>query len=277
MLLMKLTRVRHSAILALLSISLAALTHPLAFGQSSGSDKQNPVTVEVISQPNSPLIITLTGLNNFFEHNLVINYSVKNIGEKKIAAFIVTQYNPSASRDGGMDFFTPLAVGQTIDSWNIEPKTNLESNSKIFLAIGYILFSDGTSWGESTKDETDFIYGFIEGQKKILSELKRTAKTDKAVLVRLLEQENFIIGNSQIDRIEKLKPEEWKARHRFEIGYRVGYIAVWVELKQIYKKLGIEMLPLEPNEFYNSVEPMRVNSSLEFNKKFLPSQSLRVN
>jgi hypothetical protein len=129
---MKLTRIRHSVILTIIFSIGLALTQSPAFGQSSESGKQNTTVVESIPQPNSPLIITLTGLNNSYEHNLIINYSVKNIGEKKITAFIVTQYNPSASRDGGMDFFTPLAVGQTIDSWNIEPKIHLKPNSKFF-------------------------------------------------------------------------------------------------------------------------------------------------
>jgi hypothetical protein len=245
-------RFRRTIILTiLLSISLVILAQSQVPGQFSESNKQSPVTVEAIPQPKNPLVITPTGIDNSYEYNLVIKFTVKNIGEKKIEAFVVTQQNSSKAQSGEMNFFSPVNVGQTLDSWNVEAKSNLKLDSKIFLSIGYILFADGSFWGKSTKKETDFIYGFIEGQKKMLSELKVMAKTDKAALVKLLEQEDFIIG-IESSRIDKTKPEEWK------VGYVVGYKTVWLELRPIYKKLGIEMLPLEPDEFYNSIEPIWV-------------------
>ncbi len=237
--------------LSLIFVLLFYLGQFPVYGQLPDLNKQKPVVVEIVPQPESPLVITPIGVDTSYQYNLKINYNVKNVGEKKVKAFIITQQNSSSEYSSGMDFFSPLNLGQTLDSWNVESKVNVKPDSKIFLSVDFILFADETSWGKSTKSEAEFIYGFIEGQKKMLSELKIMLKTDKAGVSKLLEQKDIVI-DIKSPKIDKTKSEDWK------VGYVVGYKVVWVQLKDISEKHGVEMLPLEPEDFYNTIEPMRI-------------------
>jgi hypothetical protein len=242
---MKLTHIRHAVILTLLGISLITLTQSSVFGQSSGLDKQNHVAVEVISQPDCPLIIDPNGFDTSYKERLELNFAVKNISEKKVIAFILSHKISDNSHNGALDFLSPLNIGQTMNGRVAELNTDLTSESKISLSIEYVLFTDGTSWGKISKKNSEFIEGYMEGLKKTLSELQLLAKSDKGALVKLLEQEAFAFDRSRLD---KIKTQDWQG------GFEMGYRWVWIELKSIYIKFGIEMLPLKLDEFHKSTE-----------------------
>jgi hypothetical protein len=216
-------------------------------GQFSESAKQNTVAVECGSQPQCPLIVTPIGFDTSYKDKLVVNFAIKNVSEKKAKAFILSHKISDSSYNGGLDFLSPLDIGQTMNAWVPELNTNLRPDSKISLSIEYVLFTDGTSWGKASKKNVEFIDGYMEGLKTTLSDLQLLARSDKGALVKLLEQETFIFDRSKID---KIKTDDWR------MGFELGHRSVWIELKPIYKKLGLEMLPFELDEYHNSTEPI---------------------
>jgi hypothetical protein len=236
----------------LLLLLLVCFGFTLASAQPAGqSNKFGLGLIAVVPQPDSPIVIIPTDVDNSYQYNLKINYDIKNISEKRVKAFVIIQHNSTSEYSGRVDYFHPIEIGRTIGSWNTELKVNLKPDSKIYLSVGYILFADETSWSTVPKDEVEFIYGLIEGQKKILSELKIMAKTDKVALSKLLEQQAPVANLKNLN-IDKTKSDEWK------FGFEIGCKMVLAQLKDISEKIGIDMLPLEPEDFYNSIEPMRI-------------------
>src|SRR5205085_809665 len=56
-----------------------------------------------------------------------------------------------------------------------------------------ILFADGSSWGADTAGESEFILGFIEGQKKVAADARRfVEQSDDAGLRDMIAKPSFL-------------------------------------------------------------------------------------
>jgi hypothetical protein len=244
---MKLTHIRRSVILILLSISLLTLIRSSAFGQSANFGKQTPIVVDAMNQPDSPLIITLVGVNNTAERVQAINFTLQNTNLKKIKNYsILLSYRPNSLRSGLYTFQSAIAPGQVIERSVSEARVNIDEEKTALLSVDYVVFEDGSSWGEDSKKESKFLSSFEEGQKKALSEVKDLInKSDKAALSKLLLREDF---ETDIPTTGVNTPDNQR------IGFSSGYKSVLVALQTIYRNQGIDAVLLKFEEVVSSLK-----------------------
>lgn len=239
-------------IIVVLAVMLILFSHSPSLSQSTDQKAQILFSIQVSAQRDSPLIIIPTE-NDFTHENLVtIKFSIQNNGYRSIKAFSVSRSLAGDENLRGLiTFMSPLDVGNKIDGWVSEAKINLKKDSKVLLAIDYVLFDDGRSWGKNSRNESDFISGFPDGQKEAFSRIKKLATdSDEEALSKL-----FLLELSDVNTFpaNRSKSESWQA------GFIAGYKVVLSELKTIYQKHGIAVLPSKIDSFNELVGPIRIS------------------
>ncbi len=248
---MKLTLTKHSVILILLTSACILMIASASFAQAINQDKQNLKLISIVSQPDCPLVLTPAGVDDSNEGITVLKFDVRNFSERKIKAFSISRSMLGDEKIRGLiTFIISFNAGETTEGWASEAKVNINSDSKILLAVDYVLFDDGGFWGKDSRKESGFISAYPEGQKKALSEIKKLIdKLDEIALLRLFDREITKLDSLDID---KNKSDEWR------IGYLCGYKVVLAELKTMYQKQGLSALPSTLETFNELVKPIRV-------------------
>jgi hypothetical protein len=250
---MKLTHLRHPVILTSLAALFLICTYSAVLAQADTVNKQKNFPLEIAQQIDSPLTITPTVVEVLQPEVLTYRFTVKNLGDKKVEGFAISRSTEANDLRELTVFISPLAVGDDVDGWTNAIKADMNPESKILLAVDYVVFADGTSWGKDSRKESIFISAYPEGQKKALSEVKELIdKLDEPALARLLDRDLTITKLDSLG-MDKSKPDKWKS------GYAAGYQIVLFELKTIYKKQGISFLPSNIKTFNDLVKPIRVS------------------
>jgi hypothetical protein len=222
-----------------------------AFAQSGNFDKKLNDTVEVVSQPDSPLIVSPTSIENNYPEDLLIRFDIKNIGNKKIKAYTVSR-DLTGEKDvrGHLTFFSPLNSGETVSGFDHELKEKVEEGRKIILSVKFVLFEDGTFWGSNSIPQLDFFNGYFDGQKKMFSRLQLLiSQKNETALSQLMTQN---INEFDVPDIDKKAPDKW------QVGFEIGYKGTLNELKPFYQKQGSNFLPLTPKDFDSLITPITV-------------------
>jgi hypothetical protein len=197
-------------------------------------------TVSVSDGPTSPLCIS----NFKYEwtisedgrwHMLEINFVMKNCGTKPIRAYATHLTEGDAQSRGGSLQFANLVAAKNFIRPGESRKEQISGNGysemaqQMTLAIDFVEFSDGSTWGADVGRSAEGLAGQRAGGK---AELER---------VRQIEQDYGIEGlvNSVSEEATETvapegKPPEWRE------GYRMGVNFVRGRVRGKYKEGGPE-------------------------------------
>jgi len=128
---------------------------------------KNPVIVEIANQFDSPVHISLTGVDLSNDRFQTINLTIQNVSEKSIRGYVLntgsieTRYYPRKQflRDA-------LYTDQVrLSSSDIRPDTKLQ------IYVDYVAFTDGTGWGEDKDKRSESISGMTSGGRAAADEV----------------------------------------------------------------------------------------------------------
>ena len=179
----------------------------LAFGQIKRIPP--PHFISVAEQPDSPVVLTLLeGFEPSPNWNPV-NYSVQNVSKKPIRSLVITGFPKDPNHSFGVGGLKPGA-SRSLSYGNISARKNDETFT---LVVDYVLFTDGTHWGADKAKESEFIHGFLDGQKRIYQDIKKLieANDEEALTAFLVTPRN----------IPELSPPGGRSRRDW--GWAHGY------------------------------------------------------
>lgn len=224
-----------------LNVLLAVFLLHTAFGQTSDTSNQKPLAVEIAAQANSPAAITAIYVDNSAESYQTVNYSVQNVGSKKIKAYVLLHTNKSGAGGTSTNFFQSFIPGQIIQNSFIEERTNIKSNDKIFLSFDFIVFQDGNSWGIDSQKQSEYIFGHIDGQKEAVKYVRQVlTDTNDDAVSGLLQQ--------QLADINPPAAGDSKKTDERQRGFVAGYRFIIGRLQFAYEKQGMEAVRLKLEE-----------------------------
>jgi hypothetical protein len=152
----------------LLLLASAQLTEQLVSPQQkAGSRPEPPVTTQ--SQPESPLTITAKP-SWFDEKTFEIYVVVKNIADKPVTAYATTSSNLSVPNSHKACFIYSFpAPGKMLrrdktdgkSTWNRADEEN--KPPQLELAVDFVEFSDGSTWGTDDCQAKEHLEGFRAG------------------------------------------------------------------------------------------------------------------
>lgn len=230
---------------ALNVLSAGFLLHT-SFGQTSHTSKQKPLTVDIVAQPDSPVVITSINVDNTAESYQTVNYSVQNVSSKKIKASVLLHSDQSGIGATSTSFFQSFTPGQVIQNSFVEERSNIKPGGKIFLSFDFVVFQDGSSWGKDSQKQSEYIFAHLEGQKDAVKYVKPLlADTNKDAISKLLQQPLTDINPPNVDR---QKSAEWQR------GFVVGYRFVIGRLQFAYEKQGMEAVHSKLEEVEKAIK-----------------------
>lgn len=223
-----------------LNVLLSGFLLHTSFGQTSDISKQKPLAIEIVAQTDSPAVITVINVDNTAESYQSVNYSVQNVSSKKIKAYVLLHTDKSGIGGTSISFFQSFTAGQIIQNSFIEERANIKSNGSVFLSFDFVVFQDGSSWGKDSQRQSEYIYGYIDGQKDAVKYVKPLlAETNKYAASKLFQQQLTGINPPTVD---SKKSAEWQR------GFAVGYRFVIGRLQFAYEKQGMEAVRLKLEE-----------------------------
>ncbi|MGI8468324.1 MAG: hypothetical protein ACR2N3_07715 [Pyrinomonadaceae bacterium] len=181
---------------------------------------QTALIAKVIPQNDSPLRISIIGVDNSARNFQPIIYTVQNVGNKPIRAYTIL---------GGKVITNSFAVrllqpGDIYQSDIIIERQAIKEGKEIFLSIDYVEFADGTSWGSDTQRKSKHIAGERAGRNAAIRQVKEFLRTgDTATLTNFLSQPitTLTVPNPQANL-----GAEWNK------GFQRGYKSIISILKQ---------------------------------------------
>ena len=206
-----------------LNVCAAALLMSKVFSQNSNPEQlspdQTPVVVRALSQPKSPLQITVTDIDNSHPSYQKVLIAVRNSGEKSVRAYVVLVETKSGGKALMTSFSTRIFQHNQVEPEEfLEERANIKSNDPISLTIDYVQFTDGTSWGKNTQEKSLEISGILEGRRTAIQHLKQLlVEKDEVSIANLLNQEPSKIV---IESSDPAKPLTWQK------GFQRGYKSV---------------------------------------------------
>ena len=137
-------------VFSLIAPSLLLLTHSVIFGQQAKPEIRTNIVV--VEQSDSPLQL-LPAPTETAPHMLRIT----NTGKLEVRAYTLVSEHPPHDRVQVYISGQPIGVGKT--SFNLGPA----SNTKLY--FDYVLFADGTSWGEDKFERSKEIRSTLVARK----------------------------------------------------------------------------------------------------------------
>ncbi|HLL99564.1 MAG TPA: hypothetical protein VK400_00790 [Pyrinomonadaceae bacterium] len=220
------------------------------FAQISDDKTKNqpPVIAEIVNQNNSPLRITITNVDNSNKDYQEINYSVQNVSNKDVRAYVVLHHSKSNGDRGTTirRFGTKLFHPNEFDNVRLSEERNLiKPDDALFLSIDYVEFDDGSSWGNDTARQSEYIAGSRAGWKEAVKQSKLIYNQKGTTLTEFLGQDSAEIISPPVDTSQTSKWQE---------GFRSGYRAAIATLQKAYKNQGVKAVQIKLNEMEKAVD-----------------------
>lgn len=162
------------------------------------------ISVEVLSQKDSPVLITFLNVENSASSYQLINYTLQNLSDKPIRGLVILHEGASTS------FFSNklFQPGQVIYSETAIEKENIKRKNTVALSVDYVEFMDESAWGSDTRKLSEIIAGNREGQKQAIKDLKEIIKNnDTRALTKLLEQK---VTELVVSIPDESKSDKWQ-------------------------------------------------------------------
>ena len=161
-------------VVTVLNIALAPYLVQISFGQTNESrfKDQPPLKVEIETQNDSPLRLTIINVDNTAPSYQLINYSIQNISSKKIKAYVTTYTYKTGISGTSISFPVKFIEGQIIQESIFEERVNIKQENRLLLSLDYVEFEDGAWWGKDSEHQSEYISGHFEGRRGAIKQIK---------------------------------------------------------------------------------------------------------
>lgn len=185
---------------------------------------QPPISAAAAVQKDCPLLISVLSTENADAMFQIVNYSIQNVSRKPVLAYTL-EGNGKGVGKIITSWYNKLFQPQTVKFEQFyEERANIRPESKLSLSIDYVLFADGSSWGEDKHQTSERIIQYIAGRKAAVEYVRKLIeKNNREVLSELFEQD---IVEFQVP-IPDSKMDEMLQRN-----FRSGYKSVLLTLQQ---------------------------------------------
>ncbi|HEX8197896.1 MAG TPA: hypothetical protein VF571_17020 [Pyrinomonadaceae bacterium] len=224
-----------------LNVMLAVYLLQISFAQINENrfKEQPPLKVEVVTQEDSPVRLTVINVDNSQQSFQAVNFSIQNISPKKIRAYVILHNDKSGAGKTSISFLERFTPGQITQDTFSEERVNIKKDGKLFLSLDYVEFDDGSVWGKDTQKQSEYIAGQNEGQKAAVNKFNLLIHQNKDAVIEFLRQpetemDSLVTNNEKTDK--------W---HR---GFKNGYRTVLTRLQMAYEKQGQEGVFLKLRE-----------------------------
>lgn len=224
----------------LLFLSLFCFNHAFVVAQITPT-QEKPVKIEVLSQKDSPVQLTLIGArdNPYFEDTQVIEFAIQNISQKRIIAFSPLLSSASYTSGSVTESRFDFEPGKVIQTGLQVNSNKIKSIEKLTLSIDYVLFSDLTWWGPDSNKNSEMEAGYYDGEKYAIGQIKKLLQNqNKEELFRLLRLAEAGKIENNPPEIDKGKTEKWS--RGFLSGYRVALIGLLPFDQKLGKYVAID-------------------------------------
>ncbi len=215
--------------------------------------------VSVYPQHDSPLQISKVSAKwGVFEISqgqqvprLEVNYALQNVSSKTIRAYSISLVEGDFSKPDAV-FYGGLAIptksnqfifpNQSKTESIVEVSTNVRQNN-VKIAVAFVEFSDGSTWGSGAAHYAPMLAGFRAGVKaayEYLQTVERNNGIDAVV--------------KGLDELANLSPPKEQSEKRgSNFTFRTGAKAVGRKIKEVYEKEGLKAVEteLQNNTLYN--------------------------
>jgi hypothetical protein len=210
--------------------------------------------ISIYPQPDSPLQISnvVQRSEKFTDdmgrewEKLIVNFTLQNICDKTIRAYTLREFSGefdthlgsviAAYKLSGDEIFKPNQfsneqIGESSSTLSTPSSTKFRENFK--LAVDFIEFTDGTTWGKDLSNSAQQIAGIKTGIKKILESLKEANHQGgiEAVIKTLNEMKELSPPDDQ--------STIWKR------GFRTGANSIKSSVKRAYETAGKKAAEIE--------------------------------
>jgi hypothetical protein len=228
-----------------LTLPQFAASTPMKQGQQPKDGGTAP-HVAARLQPESPLRITVLSVEADEPLKPSIKLLLTNIGEQSIQAYTIRHDEATAGTKSSGVIVTNAASPESMFQPG-QMKTEVINNigysqplKKLVVAIDYVEFQDGTSWGEDTYKSKQRLAGNRAGAQAALDRLNSLAKKrgSRAVV-------------EELNNFEVLPPsdqtEEWVQ------GYETGVKAIRERIRHSYQWNGLDSISDELRKPFDAV------------------------
>ncbi|HKC62927.1 MAG TPA: hypothetical protein VKB86_04785 [Pyrinomonadaceae bacterium] len=238
--------------LSLRFLALGILTGCLwFFYNDSGFSQSIPLRVVVAQQPDSPILVFSTYVDQSDPLRPRYGYTVTNASDKPIRAYTIQE---SVSRGGGGPIVGISLTNLPAVKLFLKPNETKQEEGgvgrvyqsppdKVELAVDFVEFADGTRWGNDTSKSGERLDGFRAGGKAAIKKYREILVTDGAKgLEQALEDTNLI------------QPEGQSKSSVWADGFNSGVSIVKSRLSAAKTKGGQDEIKRELEKPFDSTE-----------------------
>ncbi|MDQ3633024.1 MAG: hypothetical protein M3405_00735 [Acidobacteriota bacterium] len=230
----------------LLNIGLSVVSSNKVFGQTPQISDQQPISAEVLGQPDSPLRLAIINVNNTQKTYQEIHYSIENTSDKEIFAYVILTSYKGVIGDTSARIPLSFPVGKLTEHSHFEQRANLKPDSAITFWVDYVEFTDGTSWGKDSQGRSKLILAVRIGQQKGFEQVK------KLFAEQSIDEFIKILNKPIVDL--KLPDKFREEREKVGFGFSVGYKSVFSRLKSSYEKHGVGAIFIQMDDLEKQIK-----------------------
>jgi len=162
-------------IMLLISVFVALATSVVIHAQEVAAQPDSPLVIEVSPASDRPGLwfnVSLTNQSGKEIHGYTVVAESFDSGGQKVLSTVLrgTKTLPSGPR--------PFAPGKTWQARNVSPGKDKAGNTlRCVLRVDYVAFGDGSSWGEDTLKQADYIQGRVQGARSVSNRLRWILET----------------------------------------------------------------------------------------------------
>lgn len=225
-------------VVTVLNVALAVYLLQISFAQTNENrfKDQPPVKVELTTQSDSPLRITVINVDNSETSSQTVNFTIQNISNKLIKGYVILGSGKIVTHFFPVKSFQPRAFNR--DELSLE-RENIKTDEPFLLSIDYVEFDDGSSWGEDKQRQSDNIAGGRAGVKAATEQLKKII--NQREITTLTAFFEIQLADVDVPLPESVQSEKWQS------GFRNGYKSIVGFLKGQREK-GVEELSKKLDE-----------------------------
>ncbi len=218
---------------SILLIFLSSLTFEQAVKTEVKFVEDKKINLEIASQSDSPILISGTYIDQLGDLRQILRYSWQNNSTKSIRSATVALSDRSGGHQSSTGFVVSVAPGKVAESGAYPEGADFSKGVKI--KVDFVLFTDGTSWGEDINGESATNFGYETGLKDSVSIVREALRTGRTKdLATLLSKQ---LSDADIVSLTGNEDSKWRTGYRF--GFNLTVSKLQIEEKQ-HGRTGME-------------------------------------
>lgn len=175
------------------------------------------VKFSVLPQPDSPILLGIEYVDQSMDLRRFLKFELKNVAVKPIRSATVLISDGHRRIYSSTGFLESLESGGLSGGGAFLDEMDLSGTYNATLTVDFVLFTDGSYWGDNKAGDSDINHGYESGLRMAVFDVRAEMKVgNTAELLRFLSRQ---ITESNIN--ERLV----NANTKFKKGYRFGYAA----------------------------------------------------